>query len=148
MNRRDKRGISDIVTTVLLVLLAIAAVGIIWVVIQNFINTGTKGIGSTADCLQNNFDIVSAYNVSTTSFNVTVKRITGQSSIEKLSIYHTTSGQTTKVADSTNVPLIGESKTITINPSITLKSGDTVQIAAVIGGNSCSPSDAKIIIGI
>ena len=98
----DKRGISDIVTTVLLILLAIAAVGIIWVVIQGFINSGTKGVGSAADCLQNNFEVVSAVNVSTTAssiVNVTVKSIgPGQASIDKILFYYNTGSQTSKLA--------------------------------------------------
>ena len=155
MNKGDKRGISDIVTTVLLVLLAIAAVGIIWVVIQNFIIGGTAGVGTASDCLQNNFEVVSAVNVSNSStslVNVTVKSIgPGQDTIDKLVFYYTAAGQTTKKSDSTNVPGIGESKTFTVttvtSPN-TIKSGDSVKVAAVIGGQTCSSTEAKTITGL
>ncbi|MEM3113208.1 MAG: archaellin/type IV pilin N-terminal domain-containing protein [Candidatus Pacearchaeota archaeon] len=150
----NKRGLSDIVTTVLLVLLAIAAIGIIWVVIQNFINTGTKGIGTTADCFQNTFEVVSALNVSTStssSVNVTVKRISGQSSIDKLLFYYTSLGETTKKIETTNISSVGETRVVTVpiaSSGGALKQGDSVQVAAVIGGTACNPSEKKLISGI
>ncbi len=161
MNKGDKRGISDIVTTVLLVLLAIAAVGIIWVVIQNFINTGTSGVGSASVCLQNNFEVVSAINGSSspssgiTTVNVTVKSIgPGQDTIDKLAFYYTTAGQTSKVdvPSSNIVPSIGETKfyVVTTDPLIRgkLKPGDSVKVAAVFGETTCSPTEPKAITGI
>ena len=152
----DKRGISDIVTTVLLILLAIAAVGIIWVVIQGFINSGTKGVGSAADCLQNNFEVVSAVNVSTTAssiVNVTVKSIgPGQASIDKILFYYNTGSQTSKLAtEMLTAPAIGESNRTTVNIGASggmLKQDDSIQVAAVIAGTTCSPSEAKAITGI
>ena len=155
MMKGDKRGISDIVTTVLLILLAIAAVGIIWVVIQNFINTGTKGVGSAADCLQNNFEVVSAVNVSTSSssnVNVTVKRVAGSTTIDKILFYYNTGTQTSKLAsEMLTAPAIGESNRTAVNIGASgnmLKQGDSIQVAAVIAGTTCNPSEAKAITGI
>jgi flagellin-like protein len=33
--RRDKRGISPVITTLIIILLALVAIGIVWIVIKN-----------------------------------------------------------------------------------------------------------------
>ncbi|MCL5018488.1 MAG: hypothetical protein M1416_01835 [Candidatus Pacearchaeota archaeon] len=51
MKRENKRGLSTIVITLILILLSIVAVGIVWVVINNVIKTGTGGVDLGAKCL-------------------------------------------------------------------------------------------------
>lgn len=50
--KMNKKGLSVIVATLLIIVLTLTAVGIIWVVIDNVIN-GTKGEKIYDDCLQN-----------------------------------------------------------------------------------------------
>ena len=51
----NKRGLSAIITTLLVVLLVLVAVGIVWVVISRLIRTGAEGVGVGARCL--NIDV-------------------------------------------------------------------------------------------
>ena len=48
----NKRGISGILVTVLLVLLAIGALGIIWVILLSFINSGSESIDLSSNTLK------------------------------------------------------------------------------------------------
>ena len=50
MSITSRKGLSDIVTTVLIILLAIAAVIIVWAFVRNLIQQGTQG--ASADCLK------------------------------------------------------------------------------------------------
>src|SRR3989344_9589392 len=40
----NKKGVSDVITTVLLVLIVLAAVGIVWLVVSSFLNNSTEQI--------------------------------------------------------------------------------------------------------
>ncbi|MEK6873343.1 MAG: hypothetical protein AABW91_00710 [Nanoarchaeota archaeon] len=42
----NKKGVSDVITTVLLILIVLAAIGIVWMVISIFLSTSTSQIGS------------------------------------------------------------------------------------------------------
>jgi hypothetical protein len=48
---QNKRGLSAIITTLLIVLLVLVATGVVWGVIRGIIREGTEGIGSSARCL-------------------------------------------------------------------------------------------------
>lgn len=47
----DKRGLSTIVVTLIIILISLVAVGIVWVVVRNVIQGGTKTIESNANCI-------------------------------------------------------------------------------------------------
>lgn len=74
IKRGDKRGLSEVVTNLLLILLVLVAVGIVWVVVKNLVSEGAGGI----EISQFTFDlqIQSAY-VSGTDVVVSVKRNAG-----------------------------------------------------------------------
>lgn len=47
----EKRGISDIVTAVIMVVLALVAVGVVWSVINNLVEGGSKKVELSSSCL-------------------------------------------------------------------------------------------------
>ncbi len=53
---RDKRGLSTIVVTLILILLSLVAVGVVWVVINNVIKSGTSGVDISSKCLNTNVE--------------------------------------------------------------------------------------------
>jgi len=55
----NKRGLSDIVVTLIIVLLSMVAIGVVWVVINNLLESGTEGIESSAKCLNVNMEVKS-----------------------------------------------------------------------------------------
>jgi len=48
---QNKKGLSAIITTLLIVLLVLVAVGIVWAVVRNIITTGAEGVELGAECL-------------------------------------------------------------------------------------------------
>ena len=55
----NKRGLSDVVTTVLIILLVLAAIVLIWVFIKSQLDKTTKTIDLRASCLQLSIEPVS-----------------------------------------------------------------------------------------
>ncbi len=72
----NKKAMSDVVTTVIIVALSIVAIAVVWIVIQNLITSNTESISSSADFLKLNFKFESAKNNSGNLF-VIVKRNAG-----------------------------------------------------------------------
>jgi hypothetical protein len=55
----DKKGLSAVVTTLIIILLVLVAVGIVWVVVRNVVETGTGQLDLNAKCLAVKLDAVS-----------------------------------------------------------------------------------------
>jgi len=49
---KNKRGLSAVVTTLLIVLLVIVAIGIVWVVIKNVVDKGVDDIDYSSQCFE------------------------------------------------------------------------------------------------
>lgn len=81
---RGKRGLSEVVTTVLLILLVIAAIGIIWGFVQPFLTRGGEAV--TTVCLTLDIQPVNCkinYNVggTATTANITYKWAAGDAQL-------------------------------------------------------------------
>lgn len=48
---RNKKGLSTIVVTLIIVLLSLVAVGVVWAVVNNLIKSGSEGVGVSSKCL-------------------------------------------------------------------------------------------------
>jgi hypothetical protein len=49
--RQNKKGLSTIVVTLIIILLSLVAVGIVWLVVNTFIKGGSQGVDINAKCL-------------------------------------------------------------------------------------------------
>ncbi len=118
---RNKKAMSDIVTTLIIIAIGIASVGVVWYVLSNVINTQRTGISSSADCLGASFKIVSADPCSgiTTGVSVNVERRTGGSNIAG-ALVAVSDGSNTVIGNSTGINLL-EIKRITTSggPGVT-----------------------------
>ncbi len=75
MKRKNKRGLSTIIATLLIILLTLVSVGIIWVVIRNVVQGGSNQIDLSQKCVSVALSAVTVLptgNLST--FQVTLKR--------------------------------------------------------------------------
>lgn len=95
MKKSDSRGLSTIVTTLLILLLIFVAIGIIWVVVRNVIQQGSEQISLGKFTLD--LEIKSVV-VGTDSVNVKVKRNPGAGEISGLK-FIVDDGDTTKVIE-------------------------------------------------
>ena len=77
----NKKGLSDVVTTLIIILLSLVAVGIVWVVVNNLISGGTEDINLGQFTID--VDFVSA-SVNGNNITMTVKRTSGQGNMSSL----------------------------------------------------------------
>ncbi len=135
----NKRGVSGVVTAVLLILLTIAAIGILWVVVQNFVSTSTEGVGESAACLSTQFEIAGVSYTGTT-LTVNVTRLAGDSAVDSLKFI--ADGKPITMT-SVTVPGVGETTPYT-NTAVATKPA-IVEIAAVISGTTCGVADSATV---
>jgi len=73
----SKRGLSAIVATLLIILLTIVAIGIIWLVIRNVVQSGAETIDISSKCVEVNLEAVSVNETSAGVYDVTLRRRSG-----------------------------------------------------------------------
>ena len=79
---QNKKGMSAVIVTLLLVMLSIALVGIVYVVVNNVVGDSTSQVASSAKCLNSQIQIVAAtYNMTDTNASVSIKRLAGNDEI-------------------------------------------------------------------
>lgn len=104
---RNKKGLSEVVTTLIIILLVLVAIGIIWVVVQGLIKTNTGQINLLAECPQlvisaSTSDTDSPYTVSISRSDSTGKEITGYKFLVTGDTSATASGTATAVNTKTS----------------------------------------------
>lgn len=77
----NKKGLSTVVTTLIIILLVLVAVGIIWVVVRGVIEQGSGQIDASTQCNQIDLRIKSVGTCDASSCAVTVERRTGGNTI-------------------------------------------------------------------
>ncbi|HRZ85500.1 MAG TPA: hypothetical protein P5277_01845 [Candidatus Paceibacterota bacterium] len=134
---KSKKGLSDIITTVLMILLVIAAIAVLWVVIQNFVSKGTGEVASVADCMNTILDVSKA---DVSADEIRVARKTGGGKIDGYYVF--VKGIEYKVTGD-----IVTGGYDTLNPStdlgVTLSAGDDVDVTAIIAGKTCPKKDGS-----
>jgi len=116
----NKRGLSTIIVTLILVLLSIVLVGIVWTVISNVVNSTNKNIASGIQCQNSQVQINAAScTQSGSACNVTVQRISGSDTLGGIRlIFYDQSGTTTRVNDSYGDVQTSATKTIAASPGL------------------------------
>src|SRR3989344_8459190 len=136
--KSQKKGVSDVVTAVLLILLVVAAVGILWAVVQSLVSDSTGNVGSSTICLTNTFSIESAID---NSINTVVKIKKTQGSDEITGINFFVDGASEEATGT--VPSLGETETFTL--TVTNVIGKDIEIASVLEETQCPNSDKATI---
>lgn len=96
----NKKGLSAVVVTLIMILLGIVVAGIIWVVVRNVAQGGTEEIGLGAKCLEVDVVATKAECTQAGSCNVTVERNAGGDDLGGLKlIFNNASGEQNYVHD-------------------------------------------------
>ena len=144
MGKFNKKGVSEVVANVLIVLLVIVGVAVIWSVVKPTIDKGAKGIQS--DCFTLSVEPVKCVilPIVPTSIDVTVKRNPGLGVFNAVEvIFENANGLTEKVVpatiiSSTGTNPLGELGTKVINVGATLTGITKANIVLRDGnGNLC-----------
>ena len=143
----NKKGLSDVVTTVLIILLAIAAIVIVWNFVSPTLENAGEQIESQTACLDASVVVVSCKpgTAAATDDNVVVRNDGGQTVKYKVIVNHVAAGTagTTSVdaADSADLQAYG-----TVALDRLILTGESARVAVTsIGGTavSCDPTPAK-----
>jgi uncharacterized membrane protein YqiK len=89
---KNTKGLSAIVTTLIIILLVIVAVGIIWVVVRNVVQSGAEQIDINTKCVAVDLSAVSVNESSAGVYDVTLFRAAGGDEIGgvKIVIFNST----------------------------------------------------------
>ncbi len=156
--KKNKKGLSAIVITVILVALSMAAIVLVWVFVSNMLN---KQISSSESCF-GNYDKVklngqyTCYDSSedTVRFSLIIgdiqvsKIIVSISSASAVKSYTLTNanqsvtGLTMYPSGSTTITLPGKNAGLTYEATGFDSTVDSIEIAPVINGNQCEVSDS------
>ncbi len=143
----SKKAVSGVVTTVLLILIVLAAIGILWAVISNFLKQGTQGIEGAADCFSLQLSIESATNATATvpGATIRVKRLAGEGNITAIKFL--VDGIDTPFSGT--IPQVAETRTFVAssltNPQQIPTIGKSIEIAAIVGSRTCGVADSATI---
>jgi hypothetical protein len=147
-SKKSKKGISDVVVSVLMILLVIAAIGILWTVLSQFLNRGVNTISSSTLCTSTSLQITPSITVDNESL-IKLERVSGSDNLT--AIYFYVAGTLYKSTDtrvfmmpgrSTSIkyPAIGETYTYLVNSSTDAAVGQKVEVAAVFGDVTSNPT--------
>jgi hypothetical protein len=117
--KNNKKGLSTIVATLLIILLTLVAVGIIWVVVKNVVTGGSDQVTLDSKCLSANVVATKVTNV-TNVYSVTLSRQGGTDELGGVKLVFTNEdGTTSSVVDvpGTTYPLAALS-TITVPATV------------------------------
>lgn len=91
---KNKKGLSGIVTTLIIILLVLVAIGVIWTVVSNLLDNSTNKITQANKCLD--IDVRATKVVEgTDSYNVTLKRsATGEGEVSAMVVVYSEDANT------------------------------------------------------
>lgn len=139
---KTKRSQSEIITTVLLVLVALAAVAVIAAFIINQVRTNTASAESKANCMKVDFAITKAIVNSSVDTTVTVQRLDeGTVGVNNLSI--TVNGASKNLTATAAVPASLSTKDIKVGA---LAAGDKVELGVILtDGTACATKATRTV---
>ncbi|PIZ83351.1 hypothetical protein COX97_01225 [Candidatus Pacearchaeota archaeon CG_4_10_14_0_2_um_filter_05_32_18] len=139
----NKKGVSDVISVVLLILLVLAAIGILWYAISGFLNEGTKSVEGSADCLTNSFSI-EALSVVGDDLNVSVKKTGGDSAPTRLEFIVAGIKTAQNEVSPSTWPETGETRVYNLN-NVNAIAGDEVSVLGVFSTKVCPTADSEIV---
>lgn len=114
----DKKGLSTVVTTLIIILLVLVAIGIVWFVVGGLLENSAERIDVLSECPLIQLDIVSASTCNASECSVSVNRKDGDGETPAGIRMVVTNG-TASVSDNTDVQLSGfETAIVSINQGV------------------------------
>jgi flagellin-like protein len=94
---RNKKAMSEIVTTVIMVVLALVAVAVIWQIINNLISDKGAQVGITQKCLDVKLNVESVSDCTADGCTIAIKRSAGGDSFTGVKVILKSSTESSKV---------------------------------------------------
>lgn len=117
----DKKGLSTVVTTLIIILLVFVAIGIVWVVVRNVVTQGSTQIDVGAKCISSSVKATSVDCATPTACDVQLKRDLGNDDIGGvyLVFYDSLGNAGSPVAVSGDIATLGSKTASSINSGLT-----------------------------
>lgn len=115
----NKRGLSEIVTTLIMVLLGIVIVGVIWAVVSGLVNNTKTQAELSSKCQDSALSITYAACTSGNVCTVTVKREQGTDQLAGVIVSIQGTQGAANVSNQAGDLVIGTTKTVTFNNAVT-----------------------------
>jgi flagellin-like protein len=139
VKKMNKKGVSGVIVTVLLILIVIAAIGILAAVIlpwiEQGIGGGTKGVQG---CIETSLSITT---IDSSEKKISVKRTAGNAEIERIKVLV----EGTDSSGDTFGAEIGIGEIVTTESISNLTSEQEVEVGAIIDGRDCGVIDKAIV---
>jgi len=140
----SKKGLSPIVANVLIILLVIAAVGILWGVVRGLVDSGAEQATTQTDCLLINMEVVSC---DVTNGVVVRRNAGGPTTPVEFRVFATDGVPSAYDSGATNT--LDQVETFPVpttgTPSFAPVATDTVQVAARLSsGDYCNPTQQPV----
>ena len=126
----NKSGLSTIVITLLLIVLAMVAIGIIWVVVQNVLDQGTDDVDLGK--LTTSLSLVKATVINSDALDVVVKRKAGKGSLLGIN-FILDNGENTEIIENLTVLNELDQRTFRLDPEMNAGDIKSVSIAPIFG---------------
>ena len=135
---KNTKAMSQIVTTVILVVLVLVAIGIVWGVISNLVGDSADDIDAGAKCLAIVVDATAVVNTTLDDYSVTITRAAGGDEIDGVvaTIFSDTENGGLQDLEST----ISELETETITDVVGVEDANRIEITPFFNDASGNPS--------
>ncbi|MGA2129990.1 MAG: archaellin/type IV pilin N-terminal domain-containing protein [Candidatus Pacearchaeota archaeon] len=131
----EKRGLSEIIATLIIILITLVAIGIIWVVINGILKTGTQQIANS----QNNVDLqITKVQVASNNITVSVyvKRNSGQGNFIAMDFIFNNGTDTEIIRENQTIPQLGQQSFSFILSKLPVNTLKSVSVAPVFQSGS------------
>ncbi len=100
MSMKGKKGLSGIVTILIVILLGLVAAGVVWVVINNTVSQSAGKVEYSTSCLEISLNPTKIQNTSVNDYKVTIKRSSSKGDIEGIRfIFYDSNEENTEIID-------------------------------------------------
>lgn len=126
----NNKGVSTIIVTVIMITIVLAAVGVVWVIVQNVLESGEGNIDLGAKCLEVNLQ-ATKMDCDATNCDVTINRKSGGDIFGgvKLIFSNSVSGNVGSVGDASgNIEVLGTTTIQDVAHGLTGEQPDSVEI--------------------
>ena len=138
----NKSGLSTIVITLLLIVLAMVAIGIIWVVVQNVLDQGTDDVDLGK--LTTSLSLVKATVINSDALDVVVKRKAGKGSLLGIN-FILDNGENTEIIENLTVLNELDQRTFRLDPEMNAGDIKSVSIAPIFGTGEGDKSVGNVL---
>ena len=134
ISRNNKKGLSEIVITLIMIVLVLVAISIVWFIVRGILDKGAGQVNLGADCLELDINAIKVLNTtddaaSPVTYNVTLSRGAGGGTIGGVKILFTNDvGDTNSIYDAVGNIAPLETKTISTGATITITEATQVEV--------------------